>query len=915
MNIGGSREILAKRFLHSSAYGLPADRQAGIGRNDRIFNFLSVSQNKSKKFILWFNQVNFSDLPLVGGKNASLGEMYQNLIKKGVNIPYGFAVTSKAFWYFLENSKVKIQKSSPTADPPRAEKPQVKTQNLKKIIKKILASINVKNIGDLSVKSKRIRNLILNAEFPEDLEKEITKAYQKLAVKYKIQDTRYKIQDTNLDVAIRSSATAEDLPSASYAGQLESYLNIRGPEQVLNSVKKCFASLFGARTISYSFDHKIDHKKVAVSCGVQKMVRADKACAGTIFTLDTESGFPGVVLINGAWGLGENVVKGRVNPDQFLVFKKTLALGFRPIISKYLGTKEKKLVYTKDIKRPTKNIFVSKNDKDNFILSDDEILKLARWAKIIEDYYKKPQDIEWAKDGLDGKLYIVQSRPETVHKGKTLDVFEEYEINSKFFAKGGSAVGGKIQNSKILCTGLAIGSKIGQGKANVIKSIKEIGKFKKGEVLVTKITDPDWEPIMKIASAIVTDTGGRTSHAAIVSRELGVPCVVGTGNATKVIKKSTKVTVNCAEGAEGKVYLGYVPYKIKKMELKGLSRPKTKIMMNIGEPDRAFSLSFIPNDGVGLAREEFIISNYIKIHPKALINFKRIKDKKTKNAIDKITAGYKNKTKFFVDKLAEGIGRIAAAFYPKDVVFRTSDFKTNEYAALLGGKDFEPKEENPMIGWRGASRYYDPLYAHAFGLECQAFKKVREEFGLDNVIIMIPFCRTVEEGRKVLGILSKYFPNDIRIKSNKSRIKYSRSIRGYSRKVRELKVYVMAEIPSNIILASEFAKIFDGFSIGSNDLTQLTLGVDRDSTLVAHVFDERNEAIKKLISDLIKKAHKTGRKVGICGQAPSDFPEFAKFLVEQGIDSVSLNPDTVIKTTLNVLKVEKRLGHKKKIIK
>jgi pyruvate,water dikinase len=851
---------------------------------------------KKSRFILWFTEINFRDLPLVGGKNASLGEMHQNLIKRGVNIPYGFAITSKAFWYFLESSKLKVQSS----------KSQFKVKSLKSIIRETLSDLDPKNIHDLTTKSKKIRNLILNAEFPEDLEKEIIKAYQKLAIKYKIQDSRYKIQDTNLDVAIRSSATAEDLPSASYAGQLESYLNIRGPEQLLESVKKCFASLFGARTISYSFDHKIDHKKIAVSVGVQKMVRADKACAGTIFTLDTESGFPDVILINGAWGLGENVVKGRVNPDQFLVFKKTLMFGFKPIIGKYLGTKEKKLVYTKNVKRPTKNIFIPKKDQQKFILSDDEILKLAGWAKIIEDHYKKPQDIEWAKDGLCGRLYIVQSRPETVHKGKKLDVLEEYQISSK----------GKRQKTKILCRGLAIGSKIGQGRANVIKNIKEIGKFKKGEVLVTKITDPDWEPIMKIASAIVTDTGGRTSHAAIVSRELGVPCIVGTGNATKIIKKGTKVTVSCAEGAEGKVYFGYVPYKIKRIKLKGLSHPKTKIMMNVGEPDKAFSLSFIPNDGVGLAREEFIISNYIKIHPKALINFKRIKEQNNKKIIkqiENITASYKDKTKFFVDKLAEGIGRIAAAFYPKDVVFRTSDFKTNEYAALLGGKDFEPKEENPMIGWRGASRYYDPQYARAFGLECQAFKKVREEFGLDNVIIMIPFCRTVEEGKKVLEILYKYFPNDIRIRSNKSRIKHSRSIRGYSRKIQELKVYVMAEIPSNVILSPKFAKIFDGFSIGSNDLTQLTLGVDRDSAQVAHVFDERNEAVKKLISDLIKKAHKAGRKVGICGQAPSDFPEFAKFLVEQGIDSISLNPDTVIKTTLDVLKVEKRLEHKNKI--
>jgi pyruvate,water dikinase len=828
-----------------------------------------------QKYILWFNQISIKDVSLVGGKNASLGEMRRALTKKGINIPDGFAITSEAFWEFLESSKFKAQSS----------KPQSKTQNLKNIIKNILNSIDVKNIKDLTKKSKQIRNLILNAKFPKDLEKEIIKAYQILTKHYTLTTSRY------LDVAVRSSATAEDLPSASYAGQLESYLNIRGEKQLLETVKKCFASLYGARTISYSFDHEIDHKKIAVSVGAQKMIRSDKAAAGVIFTLDTESGFQKVVMINGAWGLGENVVKGRVVPDQFFVFKLTLKKGFRPIISKTLGSKNKKLIYANSLQKPTKNLKVLEIDRKKYVLSDDEILTLARWACEIEKHYETPQDIEWAKDGLDGKLYIVQSRPETVHKDKEIKEIEEYKFKSKV----------KSQKSKVLCRGLAIGTKIGQGEAHIIKSVKEINKFKSGEVLVTKITDPDWEPIMKIAAAIVTDAGGRTSHAAIVSRELGVPCVVGTGNATQKIKTGQKVTVTCSEGEEGKVYHGFIPFQIKKTKISALIRPKTKIMMNLGEPDKAFSLSFFPCDGVGLAREEFIISNYIKIHPRALLEFRELKDKKLKKQIKDLTVGYKDKAQYFVDELAEGIAKIAAAFWPRDVILRFSDFKTNEYAGLLGGNLYEPKEENPMLGWRGASRYYDLKYKSAFALECQAVKKVREEFGLDNLIVMIPFCRTPEEGEKVIEVMGKY--------GLKKAQSSKRKVQSYSPKLKTilkpLLIYVMIEIPSNIILAKEFCKIFDGFSIGSNDLTQLILGVDRDSKLVAKIFDERNKAVKKMVSEVVKTVHKYGKKIGICGQAPSDFPDFAKFLVKTSIDSISLNPDTVIKTTLEILKTEK----------
>ena len=834
-----------------------------------------MSKPKSQEFILWFDEVKMRDLPHVGGKNASLGEMYQVLVSKGINIPFGFCVTAYAFKYFLDRAGI-------------ANK-----------IKDLLAKLDPTKIEDLKKTGAKIRGMVVKSTLPKELEKEIKKAYQKLSRKYCL---------SNLDVAVRSSATAEDLPVASYAGQLETYLNVKGDKALLETIKKCFASLYTNRAISYSADHGFNHAQIYVSVGVQKMIRSDKACAGVAFTLDTQTGFPDVVLINGSWGLGENVVKGRINPDQYVVFKPTLKRGFRPIIGKTLGTKKRKLIYCKNGNKTTCNVPVLQKDRRKYVLSDDEILTLARWCSLIEDHYKKPQDVEWAKDGLDGKLYIVQSRPETVHAGKEVKVLKEY-ILEKIESSKLKALNSNSEFGKVLVTGTAIGFKIGQGRANLIKSIKEIHKFKEGEVLVTRETDPDWEPIMRKARAIVTDTGGRTCHAAIVSRELGVPCIVGTRIGTKVIKSGQQITVSCAEGEKGKVYSGLIPFRVLETNLTEISRPKTKIMMNVGEPDRAFAFSFIPNDGVGLAREEFIISNYIRIHPKALIEYRKLKDKKVKRQIDQLTYGYENKTQFFVDKLAEGIATIASAFYPKEVIVRTSDFKTNEYASLIGGEIYEPEEANPMLGWRGASRYYDPKFKEAFGLECRAIKKVREEMGLDNVIVMIPFCRTIEEGKKVLKVMEQYGlkkHRKVEIKNQNYKSKFKKSLK-------PLQIYVMAEIPSNIELASEFAQIFDGFSIGSNDLTQLTLGVDRDSEFVAHIFNENNPAILESIRRLIKQAHQTRRKVGICGQAPSDFPNFARFLVECGIDSISLNPDTVIKTTLDILKVEKKLKKRKKL--
>ncbi|MCD6571798.1 MAG: phosphoenolpyruvate synthase [Thermoplasmata archaeon] len=794
-------------------------------------------------FVKWFEELGMDDVPLVGGKNASLGEMIRNLGKKGVKVPSGFAVTAYAYKYTIEKA------------------------GIDKKIKEILSDLDTHDVQNLAERGEKIRNLIKNTPLPRELEEEIRKYYREMEKRY----------GKNVDVAVRSSATAEDLPDASFAGQQETFLNVRGEEELIEKVRECFASLFTNRAISYREDKGFDHFSVFLSVGVQKMVRSDLASSGVMFSIDTESGFKDVVYITGAYGLGENVVQGKVNPDQFYVFKPTLKKGFKPIIEKKLGTKEWKLVYTEG---GTKQEKVPLEERKKFVINDDEVLKLAEWACIIEEHYKKPMDMEWAKDGITGDLFIVQARPETVHSQKDMSAIQTYVLEEK---------------GKILIEGEAVGNKIGQGKANVIESTDEISKFKKGEVLVTDMTDPDWEPIMKIASAIVTNRGGRTCHAAIISRELGIPCVIGTGNATEVIKTGQEITVDCSEGV-GRIYEGLLKYRVDSLKMDEIPRPRTKIMMNVGVPEKAFQQGQIPNDGVGLAREEFIINSHIGIHPLALIEYKKLKelakkDKKIADVvkeIDRRSEGYEDKTQFFIDVLARGIAKIAAAFYPNDVIVRLSDFKTNEYANLLGGFLYEPDEHNPMIGWRGASRYYDEKFKPAFGLECKAIKKVRDEMGLTNVKVMIPFCRTPEEGKKVIKIMEEY---------------------GLKQGENGLEVYVMCEIPSNVILADQFADVFDGFSIGSNDLTQLTLGLDRDSELVSHIFDERNEAVKRLIRQVIEVAHKhkPRRKVGICGQAPSDFPEFAEFLVECGIDSMSLNPDAVVKTRLLVADKEKKL--------
>jgi len=815
---------------------------------------------KENAFVLWFDQITKEDIPYVGGKNANLGEMYQKLthtpsdIFKGekISVPYGFAVTAHAYRTFISENKLDIT------------------------IKNILSGLDTGNLKQLEEKGEQVRKAILAASFPQQLEEEIKASYKQMAQKLRLE---------KLDVAVRSSATAEDLPNASFAGQQESYLNVEGEHHLLEAIKKCIASLFTNRAISYRVDQKFDHFKIALSCAVQKMVRSDRGSSGVMFTLDTDSGFREVVLINAAYGLGEFVVKGVVTPDEYMVFKPTLKQGFKSVISKQMGSKEKKLIYATEGIIPTKEVPVPEHERKVFVLSEEQILKLARWGVIIEEHYGRPMDIEWALDGPTGQLYIVQARPETVQARKDANVLEEYILEEK---------GGKV-----LTHGAAVGAKIGQGKAHYIKDASQISEFKQGEVLVTEITDPDWEPIMKMASAIVTNAGGRTSHAAIVSRELGIPAVVGCGDATKAISTGLPVTVSCSEGEVGRVYEGLLKFKINRHDLKGFEAPKTDIKMIVADPELVFGYSFIPNRGVGLAREEFIISNYIKIHPNALLHFSELKDENVKKQIEEITAGYENKVDFYVHKLASGIAIIAAAFYPFEVILRFSDFKTNEYANLIGGRDFEPKEENPMIGWRGASRYYDPNFSAAFALECQAVKKVREELGLWNLKVMIPFCRTPEEGKKVLDEMAK---NGLSRKKTKSH-----TLKGKQVLKEELEVWVMAEIPSNILQVEDFAKLFDGFSIGSNDLTQLTLGLDRDSKLVAHIGNEKNKSVLTLIHNLIHKAHKAGLKVGICGQGPSDFPELAEFLVEEGIDSISLNPDTVMKATVNIKKVEDRL--------
>jgi pyruvate, water dikinase len=794
------------------------------------------------EFVLPLKQVNLQDIDRVGGKNASLGEMLQQLLEKGINVPDGFATTAAAYRYFIDQAQ------------------------LEDSLRSLFQNLDTENVQDLQRVGKAARSLILSTAFPIDLEMAITKAYEQLCLEY----------GADTDVAVRSSATAEDLPDASFAGQQESYLNVHGLANVLDACHKCFASIFTDRAISYRQIKGFDHLSIALSVGVQKMVRSDLASSGVMFSIDTETGFKDVALITAAYGLGENVVQGAVNPDEYLVFKPTLLSGHRPILKKQVGTKEIRMVYDVGGSKQTRNIPVPLADREKLVLTDDEILQLARWTCLIEQHYSQvrgmptPMDIEWAKDGITGELFIVQARPETVQSQKTAQVLKTYRLL------------GEIPNTAIV-TGRAVGQSIGQGRARVIREAKDIEQFQAGEVLVTDRTDPDWEPIMKRASAIVTNQGGRTCHAAIIARELGIPAIVGCGDATAKLVSSNQITVSCAGGEEGSVYNGLLPFEVQEVKLDDVLKTRTQILMNMANPEKAFSLAAIPCDGVGLVRLEFIIANSIKVHPLALIYPDRLSQRSVKRQINSLTKGYADKSEYFVDKLSQGVGTIAAAFYPKPVIVRLSDFKSNEYANLLGGADFEPLEDNPMIGWRGASRYYSEGYQAGFALECQAMQRVRRDMGLTNVILMVPFCRTVEEGEKVLALMAEH---------------------GLVRGEDGLQVYVMCEIPSNVLMAAEFAQIFDGFSIGSNDLTQLTLGIDRDSALLSHLFDERNPAVQRMIQMAITAAKQCDRKIGICGQAPSDYPEFAQFLVEQGIDSISLNPDSVLKTRLAIAQLE-----------
>lgn len=794
------------------------------------------------RFIKWFADISIGDIPLVGGKNASLGEMFHELSSQGVKVPDGFAVTAEGYRHFMRSTGLDVR------------------------IKEILSSLDTSDMDNLQQRGSEVRHAILATALPDDLEDEILEAYLNLNGTH----------SAPLDVAVRSSATAEDLPDASFAGQQETYLNVQGNAALLEHCRRSFASLFTDRAISYRVDKGFDHLLIALSIGVQRMVRSDLGSAGVMFTIDTETGFRDAVLINAAYGLGENVVLGSVNPDEYYVFKPTLKQGFRPVLQKRVGSKEFKLIYDTGGGRMVKNVPVSPGDRTRFALSDDDILQLARWACVIEDHYSAqrgqptPMDIEWAKDGRTGELFIVQARPETVQSRKDREVMQTFQLKER---------------SQVLITGRSVGEKIASGPVRVVKSVEFLREFCEGDVLVADKTDPDWEPVMKKAAAIITNRGGRTCHAAIVSRELGVPAIVGTEHGTEALQEGQSVTVSCAEGDTGFVYDGKLAFDVKQTSLKALQRPRTKVMLNLANPEEAFSLSFLPNDGVGLARMEFIINTYIKVHPLALLDFDKLADPAAKAEIEKLTSGYTDKPQFFVDRLSQGVAMLAAAFYPKDVILRLSDFKSNEYANLIGGKAYEPVEENPMIGFRGASRYYHPRYQAGFALECQAVRRVREDMGLTNLKVMIPFCRTIEEGQRVQAEMEKH---------------------GLKRGVNGLEIYVMCEIPSNVILAAEFAEIFDGFSIGSNDLTQLILGVDRDSEIVAPIFNERNAAVKTMIAQVIKVCREKHRKIGICGQAPSDYPEFAQFLVEQGIDSISLNPDTVMKTTLAI--VEKELG-------
>ena len=794
---------------------------------------------RTYRYIRWFEELTIQDIPLVGGKNASLGEMYRALAGEGVQVPNGFAITAEAYRYVLQQGDVWPK------------------------LHALLDDIDATDVAELARRAQLARDLIYAAAIPIEMQREIRQAFEDLQAHY----------GEELSVAVRSSATAEDLPTASFAGQQDTYLNIRGGQALIDACQRCFASLFTDRAIHYRIDQGFDHFKVALSIGVMKMVRSDLAASGVMFSLDTESGFKDAVFITGAYGLGENVVQGAVDPDEFYVHKPTFNQGYRAVLRRNLGAKKIKMVYSDGRTRePVRNIATATAERSRFCISDDEVLALAGYALKIENHYGRPMDMEWAKDGLDGQLYIVQARPETVASQRSGQFLEQYRL---------------LQDGELLVKGHAVGSKIAVGRVRVIDHVAKLSTFQPGEVLVADMTTPDWEPVMKTAAAIVTNRGGRTCHAAIIARELGVPAVIGCENATTSIASGSEVTVSCADGDIGKVYAGRIGFEVTKTDLSHLERPKTKIMLNLGNPELAFKHSFLPNDGVGLARMEFIITEYIKVHPLALIHPERIEDVETLARIKQLTDGYENPEDYFIQRLAEGVATIAAAFYPKPVVVRMSDFKTNEYATLLGGRWFEREEANPMIGFRGASRYVHPAYAEGFALECAAMKRVREQMGLTNLILMIPFCRRINEAQRVLEAMTEH---------------------GLKRGEHGLQIYVMCEIPNNVILIDEFSQLFDGFSIGSNDLTQLTLGVDRDSEIIANDFDERDAGVKTMIRWAVEGARRNHRHSGLCGQAPSDYPEMAEYLVEIGIDSMSLNPDTVLATTERVLALEKRLG-------
>ena len=797
------------------------------------------------RYVRFFEEFGIEDVPVVGGKNASLGEMYRKLSDEGVLVPNGFATTADAYRHTLDAAGAWER------------------------LHDALDGLDPDNVVDLARRGKQAREIVYGAELPDDVAAEVLAGYRRLQQQY----------GEDVSLAVRSSATAEDLPTASFAGQQDTYLNVHGDQTLLDACRRCFASLFTDRAIHYRIDQGFDHFKIALSICVMKMVRSDLASSGVMFSLDTESGFRDVVFITGAYGLGENVVQGAVDPDEFYVHKPTFAAGNRAVLRRLLGDKAVKMVYVEGTTREsTRNIPTPKADRQHFCLSDDDFLELADYAVKIERHYGRPMDMEWAKDGLDGRLYVVQARPETVASQRRVTTLESYQLQGR---------------GEVLAEGRSVGQKIASGTARRIDNLSHLHEFRPGEVLVADITTPDWEPVMKTAAALVTNRGGRTCHAAIIARELGIPAVVGTGDGTTNVASGQTVTVSCAEGDTGRVYQGEVPFRVDHTEAAELARPATEIMVNLGNPDLAFKTSFLPNDGVGLARMEFIISESIKAHPLALLHPDKVTDPAARAQLAHLIRGYPDGESFFVEKLSEGIGTIAAAFWPKPVVVRMSDFKSNEYASLVGGADFELQESNPMLGFRGASRYAHPAYAEGFALECKAMKRVREEMGLTNAVLMLPFVRRVAEAEQVLDRMGEL---------------------GLRRGENGLKIYAMCEIPNNVMLIDRFSKHFDGFSIGSNDLTQLTLGVDRDSEIVAFDFDERDEGVKEMIRLAVDGCRRNGIHSGLCGQAPSDYPDMAEFLVEIGIDSMSLNPDTVLRTTKVVLDLEQRIGRARRTI-